>query len=284
MKKSDPPNQLIAIAAEGSRVRRAIEILSESSQALAGAIRRAIPFVGRNALPVKVTSVAAVSVEATTLALTKPWHMAKLVIEPGGSAGMIAFDGVAVAMVLDGLLGGEGKAPPTLAANLLTTTQTALMARVASGVCAAFSEALARAGLTLAPRAKDAPEAHGETAPITCTIEVGEGEHIGRVVLAIAKDALLARAGGETVKETDAPDPRIAGTVERIEVELVAELGRARMRLRDIARLQPGETLRLDAPLTGSVDVLAQGRPIFSGRPTAINGQIAVRLDRGHEG
>ena len=147
-----------------------------------------------------------------------------------------------------------------------------------------FSEALARAGLTLAPRAKDAPEAHGETAPITCTIEIGEGEHVGRILLAIAKDAVLARAGGETMKETDAPDPRIAGTVERIEVELVAELGRARMRLRDIARLQPGDTLRLEAPLTGSVNVLAQGRTIFSGRPTAINGQIAVRLDRGHEG
>jgi flagellar motor switch protein FliM len=284
MKKSDPPNQLITIAAEGSRVRRAIEILSESAQALEGAIRRAIPFIGRNALPVKVKSVQAVSLEATMDAVMKPWHSTQLAIEPGGSAGMLAFDGAAVAMVLDGLLGGEGKAPPPLTAALLTTTQTALMARVATGVCASFSEALARAGLTLAPRAKSAPEAHGETAPITCIIEVGEGNHVGQLVLAIAKDALLARAGGETLKETDALDPRIAGTVERIEVELVAELGRARMRLHDIARLQPGQTLRLDAPLTGSVAVLAQGRTIFSGRPTAINGQIAVRLDRGHEG
>ncbi|MEO7109538.1 MAG: FliM/FliN family flagellar motor switch protein [Polyangiaceae bacterium] len=284
MKTSDPPNQLIAIAAEGSRVRRAIEILAEASQALEGAIRRAIPFVGRNALPVKVHSVQAVSLESTIEALTKPWHLAQLTIEPGGSAGIIAFDGAAVAMVLDGLLGGEGKAPPALTAPLLTTTQTALMARVSTGVCGAFSEALARAGLTLAPRAKSAPEAHGETAPITTIIEVGDGEHVGRIVLAIAKDALLARASGETTKASESLDPRIAGTVERIEVELVAELGRARMRLHDIARLQPGDTLRLDAPLTGSVDVLAQGKPIFSGRPTAINGQIAVRLDRGHEG
>jgi flagellar motor switch protein FliM len=284
MKKSDPPNQLIAIAAEGSRVRRAIEILSEASQALEGAVRRAIPFIGRNALPVKMKLVQAVSTESTMEMLKKPWHLAHLSIEPGGSAGMLAFDGAAVAMVLDGLLGGEGKAPPPLTAALLTTTQNALMARVATGVCASFSEALARAGLTLAPRAKDAPEAQAETAPITCIIEVGEGDHVGQIVLAIAKDAVLAKAGGEVMKDPAAPDARIAGTVERIEVELVAELGRARMRLRDIARLQPGETLRLDAPLTGSVDVLAQGKPIFSGRPTAINGQIAVRLDRGHEG
>jgi flagellar motor switch protein FliM len=284
MKKSDPPNQLISIAAEGSRVRRAIEVLSESAQALEGAIRRAIPFIGRNALPVKVHSVQAVSLESTKDILKKPWHATPLAIEPGGSAGMLAFDGGAVAMVLDGLLGGEGKAPPPLTAALLTTTQSALMARVATGVCASFSEALARAGLTLVPRAKDAPEAQSETAPITCIIEVGEGDHVGRIVLAIAKDAVLAKAGGEIVKEAETLDPRIAGTVERIEVELVAELGRARMRLRDIARLKPGETLRLDAPLTGSVNVLAQGRTIFSGRPTAINGQIAVRLDRGHEG
>ena len=66
-------------------------------------------------------------------------------------------------------------------------------------------------------------------------------------------------------------------------MELVAELGHTRMTLRDLAMLQPGTTLRLDAPLSGSVEVLAQGQTIFAGRPTAINGQIAVRLDR-HEG
>jgi flagellar motor switch protein FliM len=289
MKKNDSPNplpnQLVAIAAEGSRVRRAIEMLAESSPQLAGAIRRAIPFIGRSALPVNVRAVEAVSLDATMEALTKPWHSTPLAIEPGGSTGVLAFDGGAVAIVLNGLLGGEGKPPPALTANFLTTTQTALMARVAIGVCAAFSEALARAGLTIAPRAKSAPEPHGESAPITCTIEIGEGEFVGRIVLSIAKDALLARAGGAKAIEATAPDPRISATVETIEVELVAELGRARMRLCDIARLKPGETLRLDAPITGSVDVLAQGRAIFSGRPTAVNGQIAVRLDRErHEG
>ena len=155
MKKSDPPNQLIAIAAEGSRVRRAIEILSESSQALAGAIRRAIPFIGRSAIAVNVKSVEAASIETTMEALAKPWHSTPLSIEPGGSTGLLAFDGMAVSMVLDGLLGGEGKAPPRLTANVLTTTQTALMSRVAIGVCASFSEALSRAGLTIAPRSKE---------------------------------------------------------------------------------------------------------------------------------
>ncbi|MEO8875813.1 MAG: FliM/FliN family flagellar motor switch protein [Polyangiaceae bacterium] len=284
MSKPDAPNQLLAIAAEGSRVRRACEVLSESAPMLASAVRRAIPFVGKSALPVHVREVEAAPIEATLNALARPWHSTPLAIEPGGSTGLLAFDGKAVAMVLDGLLGGDGKSPTPLTANNLTSTQIALMARVSVGVCAAFSEALARAGLTIAPRSKAAAEAHGETAPITCAIEVGEGENIGRIVLSIAKDALLARSTGETPKESAGPDPRISATVETIEVELVAELGHARMRLADLAALKPGATLRLDSPITGSVDVRAQGHTIFCGRPTAINGQIAVRLDRGHEG
>lgn len=280
-----PRDQVLVIAAEGSRVRRAVETLTEAGPSLAGAFRRAIPFIGRSAMPVVVRSVNAAPIEKTLATLAKPWHQTALVIEPGGSAGLLAFDGCAVATVLDGLLGGDGKKPSPLTTSNLTTTQMALMARVATGVCAALSEALSRIGLSLAPRGKNAPDAHGETAPITCTIEIGEGENVGRVLIAIAKDALVSKSAGISPKKetTEKLDSRIVSTLVEVEVELVAELGHARMRIAELASLQPGATLRLDAPISGSVGVMAQGHCIFSGRPTAINGQIAVRLDR-HEG
>ncbi|HEX7663400.1 MAG TPA: FliM/FliN family flagellar motor switch protein [Polyangiaceae bacterium] len=285
MSQEPAKNQVLAISSEGAPVRRAIEVLSETGPALAGALRRAIPFLSKNGTPIKVTSVEALPLDQTTGQLAKPWHSMALVIEPGQSVGILALDGPAVAMVLDGLLGGDGKNPSPLKGSTLSTTQVALMTRVSTGLCTAFSEALTRIGLKVAPRPKNAPDSPGETAPITIKLQIGDGTNIGHVVLAIAKDALLAKSTpfAPPKKETPALDPRIANTVEQIEVELVAELGHTRMTLADLAMLQPGATLRLDAPLSGSVEVLAQGQAIFAGRPTAINGQIAVRLDR-HEG
>src|SRR4029077_11612889 len=104
-------------------------------------------------------------------------------------------------------------------------------------VCSAVSEALSRIGLSLAPRGKTAPEPHGETAPITCTIEIGEGENIGRVLIAIAKDAHVKKSAeiSPQKEENEKLDSRIVATVEQVEVELVAELGHARMRIADLA-------------------------------------------------
>lgn len=277
-------DQVLVIAAEGSRVRRAIERLDEAGTAIAGAVRRAMPFVGRSALPVVIKPATAAPMETSIASLAKPMHQTAITIEPGGSAGVLAFDGAAVAMVLDGLLGGDGKNPAALKNDKLTTTQAALMTRVAAGLCSSLSEALGKLGLTLAPRAKGAPEPHGETAPITCAVEIGEGAHVGRILLVIAKDALAQKTtDAAPAKAAASLDARIVSTVEQIEVELVAELGHARMRLADLAALAPGATLRLDAPISGSVGVMAQGQALFSGRPTAVNGVIAVRLDR-HEG
>ncbi len=285
MSQEPAKNQVLAISSEGAPVRRAVEVLAETGPALAGALRRAIPFLSKSAVPIKVVSVEAQPIEQTTGQLAKPWHAMSIVIEPGQSAGILALDGPAVALVLDGLLGGDGKNPAPLKGTTLSTTQAALMNRVSIGLCAAFSEALTRIGLKLAPRAKGAPGSPGENAPITLTLEIGEGMGAGRIVLAIAKDALLVKLTPFAPPKKDASelDHRIVATIEQIEVELVAELGHARMTLAALSTLRPGTTLRLDAPLSGSVEVLAQGQSIFSGRPTAINGQIAVRLDR-HEG
>jgi len=63
-----------------------------------------------------------------------------------------------------------------------------------------------------------------------------------------------------------------------IEVNATVELGRAELRLRDLARLGPGSIVRLDR-LTGEpADLMINGRPFARGEIVVINDHLGLRL------
>jgi flagellar motor switch protein FliM len=275
---------LLRFAVEGERVRRAASALERVAPLLASALKRAMPFLASRGASVALSFARAMPIGDLVQDLARPIHATHLVVTPGGSHGAIILDGGAIAIVLDGVLGGDGSALPPLDAAGLTSPQIALLARVNDSVVRAFSEVLSKKlGLTIQSETPDADAAIAEGAPVACCLEFGSGEHVGKVVLLLAKEALLGDSEAKEKTERAAHDPRVAAVVGGVELEVVAELARVRMTLGRVSSLKAGDTIRLDVPVGGAVNVRVDGRPLLRGHPTTSAGQMAIRVAAGHE-
>jgi flagellar motor switch protein FliM len=271
--------RLLGFAVEGARVRRAASSLEQASPHLASALRRAMPFLARSGAQVALCFARAIPAGELLGDLPRPVHATHLLVTPGGARGALILDAGAIAMVLDGVLGGDGSAPPQLEPGGLTAPQVALVSRVVDGVVRSFSEALSRRiSIELHTRALDGDDASSEAAPVACTFEITSGSQVGRVVLLLAKEGLLGRSEASRDASTEAVDPRVAGVVEQVELDLVAELARMKITLGHLSRLRVGDTVRLDVPVGGAISVCADGRVVLRGHPTTSAGQIAIRI------
>jgi flagellar motor switch protein FliM len=270
--------KLLRFAVEGGRVRRATTAVEQASPQLASALRRGMPFLARQGAQVALCFARAIPVGELLGDLPRPIHATHLVVSPVGARGAMVMDAGAIAMILDGVLGGNGTALPELNPSGLTPPQMALVSRVVDGVIHSLSEVLSRRlGIRFEARSPDGDDASSEAAPIACSFELGAGEKIGRVVLLVPKEALLA--GGEDAQDSAAQvDPRVASVVEQVELNLVAELARMRVTLRQLSNLRVGDTIRLEVPVGAAINVRADGYVVLRGHPTTSAGQIAIRV------
>lgn len=273
---------LLRVVAEGGRVRRAAGRIDDLHDGLAAALRRAVPFLGRRATPIQVTGANAEKLGDTLSSLPRPHFVVPLACAPSASPGALAFDGDAVSLLLDGLLGGNGQTPPMLSPDGLSGAQVALVSRVAAGIVSAFGEVLAPLGVSLgavpaaAPRKHDA-DPSSEAIPIVVHLQFGADASVGHILLVLPKDALATRTL-VFAPATTPRDARVVAAVSKVEVELVAELGHRRMRISDLGRLKVGDTLRFSTRVDGTASVRIGDRALFTARPTAQNGQIALRV------
>jgi flagellar motor switch protein FliM len=271
--------QLLRFALEGERVRRAVTVLERESPRLSAALRRAIPFLSRRGIPVALASARAAPVVDLLEGVSRPIHATHFVAMPGSARGALLLDAGAIAIFLDGVLGGEGRAIPVLNPAGLTGAQTALISGLANGIVSAFSDSLlVSVGVRLECRAAGVEEATAQSAPIACILEFGAEDQVGRVMLLLPKEVLLASS--DQLERVPGPtgDPRIAAALASVELELVAELGRVRIRLRDLAALKVGDTLRLEVSVNSTVSVRANDHELMRGRPTTQSGRLAVKI------
>ncbi|MFS0851961.1 FliM/FliN family flagellar motor switch protein [Microbacterium sp. 179-I 3D4 NHS] len=69
---------------------------------------------------------------------------------------------------------------------------------------------------------------------------------------------------------------RIAG----VEMELVVEIGRTRMPVRDVLTLEPGRVVELDRAAGSPADIKLNGRLIGHGTVVVADGDFAIRVER----
>jgi flagellar motor switch protein FliM len=274
---------LLRVSAEGARGRRAVATLEAVAPELVAALKRALAFLVRRGTAVSVTSVAPIPAAEVMDTLPRPLHVTELVATRSGAKGKLVLDRLAIALTLDGVLGGDGSSPPELPGEDLSPTQTALISRIATAIVGAYSDAFGRAGLSRLASEPPKQDGRAEGVPVTCTIELGSGENVGRVVLLLSQDALAPSAERAVVHRDEGPAPQVLETLAEVEVELVAELGRKKLRFPEIASLAVGDLLRLDLPVTAEARVHCDGQPLFRGRPTANAGQIAIEVTQRHE-
>jgi flagellar motor switch protein FliM len=273
--------KLLRFAVEGARVRKAASALEQASPQLASALRRAMPFLARHGAQVALCFARALPIGELLGDLPRPIHATHLTVASGAARGAIVLDAGAIAMVLDGVLGGNGTALPRLDPSGLTPPQVALVSRVVDGVVRSLSEALTRRfGIALQTITPDSDDASSEATPMACSFELGAGTELGRVVLLLPKDAVLGGSEERHDPSTNAVDPRVAGVVEQVELDLVAELARMKMALGQLWKLRVGDTIRLEVPVGAAINLRANGQIVLRGHPTTSVGQIAIRIAR----
>lgn len=69
---------------------------------------------------------------------------------------------------------------------------------------------------------------------------------------------------------------RIAG----VEMELVVEIGRTRMPVREVLSLEPGHVVELDRAAGSPADIMLNGRLIGHGTVVVADGDFAIRVER----
>ncbi len=265
---------LLQVCGAGDASRAAATVLDEEAGAISRAVRRALPFVAKRGLPVTTSPFSVGTASETLAALAPPTYVLVLKCASGARA-LLAFDGRALGLMLDGVLGGDGRAVPELRADGLTPPQGALAARMADAVGAAVAERLnTRFGLALRPDPGDHSGGVASAAFLIAHVEIG-GETKGTMVLALPRTLSVTRR-----TEFRSNDPAVAAVLSKVDIEMSVELGTMTVSLARIASLKPGDTLLSDIATSNDVVVRADGISLFEGRPTNVGGRFAVRIER----
>jgi flagellar motor switch protein FliN/FliY len=72
--------------------------------------------------------------------------------------------------------------------------------------------------------------------------------------------------------------PRPLPLLNDVEMEIIAELGRMRMKVKDLVALEPGSVIELDRAAGSPVDVLVNGALIAHGEVVVIDEEFGIRL------
>lgn len=260
--------QIKTLAQPGGRGRAACTKAAESGPELIVALKRALPFLARKRLPVKLEPTKCLSF-ADLAADEGVVYTTAFNEKTSNARGLVFFDEAGLARVLDGALGGgDATKLPSLK---LTSAQNALASRVTASVVKAFAEALAsKLGLVVEGTANKEIDA-GVAVVVSLAIEGG-----GLISVALP----LACIRAEEPSEPPKVDAGIASAMLDVDVDIVAELGKVRLSLDAIAKLQVGDVVRLSLPLDERARVSAGGAVLFHGRPTASGDVVAVALER----
>lgn len=270
-------NALVKLGIAGDLPRRACDRLRAEQRALEGAVRRALPYLGRRKVAVTAEPVIAALHADAMAGLARPFHVTALGVGVGGrSAGALVLDGHAIASGLDGMLGSGRGDPPVLDPAGLTPAQVALAARLARGLVAAFGDVLERVGCALSIASDPDAEQHG--ALVVCTVRLGEGESAGHIVVLLP--AAAVEVDGHVDETSEKVDPRTHAALAEVELEVVAELGRVRLPLARLASLRVGDLIRLPLSVDAPLRLHVGGRALFEGKPTVRGSQIAVEVLR----
>ncbi|MBX3206251.1 MAG: FliM/FliN family flagellar motor switch protein [Labilithrix sp.] len=268
--------RLEALAVPGGRGRAASARVAEVASALAGALRRAVPFLSRrrvavDAKPVRCVAFADLAGDGGVA------HASAFTVRAAGASpsaaatrGLILLDDVALARILDGVLGGDGS--PSRSGAPPTSAQSALASRVTGSMLRAFGDVLAsRLSLAIEPTTSKDIEA-GAAVVLPLVMDGGGTVQLALPLSAIARD--------DDAAEPQHLDSGIAAAMTDVELDVVAELGKVRLPLEALAELAVGDVIRLSLPLDERARICAGGATLFHGRPTASGHVVAVAIER----
>lgn len=125
------------------------------------------------------------------------------------------------------------------------------------------------AGALGAAESVDAAETFAEPGTQVFDLVDAEGVVVARTSVRID--------GGQTGA---GPGPQRLSRIAGVEMELVVEIGRTRMPVRDVLALEPGRVVELDRAAGSPADIKLNGRLIGYGTVVVAEGDFAIRVER----
>jgi flagellar motor switch protein FliM len=99
-----------------------------------------------------------------------------------------------------------------------------------------------------------------------------------KISVAVAIGTLESIAREDEAELPTAGDPRMTEAVKDVPVEVIAELGRIKVGLRNLLAWRVGQVLRLSTAIDDPVLLKVAGVTKFAGRPVISRGQLAVEI------
>ncbi|MGC4092251.1 MAG: FliM/FliN family flagellar motor switch protein [Polyangiaceae bacterium] len=270
------------------RLRGAMQAMTRVAANFSRAARRSLPFLVKRRARLAPSSVVFVDTSPAARQVDSPVYEV-LFEEAGGPArGSLFFNTDAVAVTLEGVLGGAGGSTAGLG-SALSVAQSALVSRVVKQLSEDFVRAV-RDEVGVSIRVTSARSiAAGDERDVNISDGLGvdcafEGlSPSAKISLAMGAEALEAAIKDSEPEDSTAGDPRFAEALHEVPVEVVAELGRVSLGLHRLLTLQVGQVLRLSSAIDDPVVVRVAGVPKFSGAPVISRGQLAIQIKARHE-
>ncbi|MBI5537750.1 MAG: FliM/FliN family flagellar motor switch protein [Deltaproteobacteria bacterium] len=266
------------------QLRSALSAMAGIAASFARAARRSLPFLARyraTIVPTPVTLLAPIAEGGPSFSIP-------ITGADGSVAAAVTVDANAIAVIVEGALGGsimQNGLPP---GSELTAAQRALLSRIGRSLALDLASSIKSAvGLEMSPAAGDTSHgaqdsATGNSLFVACEIE---GLPIpATITLQASAEALESAAREQDLEPEGQVDPRVAQAVLDVPVEIIAELGRVTLGVGAMLKLRPGDIIRLPTATDDTARVYAAGVHKLDGIPVTSRGQLAIEIRTRHDG
>jgi flagellar motor switch protein FliM len=242
----------------------------------------------RRAVTVEVTSIEEVNYATFVGSIPSPGATFAFNADPLEGFGVLDIDPKVIFTLIDRMLGGKGE--PIGELRELTAIERTVAGRVTKEMLQDLEHSWKSVGkirMDLAGFANggDLIKAYGaNTSTIVVELRIESDNCQGTIRMGypypmfepLLREAVReeATAGGKQ------PDSTMAQLIQVVPLEISARLHRSMVRMGELANLQAGDVLVLDSDVDEEVEILAQGKKVFEGRPGTNRNKLAIKISR----
>lgn len=187
----------------------------------------------------------------------------------------------AITVILEGALGGSALFDSAPLQPELSAAQRALVARVTQNLAQDLVSAVEeQTGSAVRGQPAGKRPIASDGMYVVCEVE---NLTIPATIIIAVSSELLSQAVATQTPVRSEHNPEMLKALKNVEVELVAELGRTTMSLRDAVSLAVGDVLRLDSIDDDCILVRVEGAPKYRAVPVTSRGQMAVEIRSRHD-
>jgi flagellar motor switch protein FliM len=268
------------------RLGSAVRALGQIAERFAKGARRSMPFLARQKARIVASEVTIGSPPGERAASDGPGYRVNLESVDGNAWAVVCLDTGAIAVILDGSLGGPQAAKVDLSSVFgreMTATQRALIGKVAAAIADDYAAAI-RTSVALDMRPVSAEGMRGgevlelpkDAISVDCAFDGLSMD--GAIQLVIGAEVLEAAIQAQSTSELSLGDPRMQLAVRDVSVHVIAELGQIELGLRRVLSLSKGETLRLSTAVEEPIALRVAGVSKFDCVPVVSRGQLGVEV------